>query len=843
MVGLLGGRWAMNAENKEIRLGLIRDAQRGAAIFSAEEISLLQGSRDDLGTSLYREVKSRLMRYRGADPAVRFVYIFRATSDGVIFLADSEPANSEDISLPGDDYPELANSPGLQSILKTGMPTTEGPIADSFGTWVTGYATVSLDTTGRVREVVGIDMQAGDWRKLIFNAGLRMAVSIWAFLGLPLLGWVLYRRQREQLEVIRNLSEAIEQSHAAVLIIDLKSRIEYANRQFCDQVGFSRRELVGHSWEEYLHQTVPSAVSAELISSLRAHQSWTGEWSNIRKDYSTYPVRGVFKVVRTRHDEVSCYVMVYEDQTEMRENEAVLRESRDRAEAGDRAKSQFLATMSHEVRTPLNGIVGFTNLLVETSLSAEQHEYVETIRSSGEALIQLTDDILDFARIESGNLKLDYQPCDPRESVEAALDLLATRAGSKRVELLHWVDDSVPEFVRADAGRLRQVLINLVNNAVKFTEMGEIAVTLSAIQISDATQKNAAIWELKYTVRDTGIGIDQSKYDRLFRPFSQVEDSSTRRYGGTGLGLAISRNLVELMGGEIGLESEVEVGSTFNFTIKAEEVPVDSSIARPAPPNISGMRLAVVAAPGSLRTELSRLGKRWGAQVLEMTAEGFSAATWDMALVDLPDGQAADLSLLKEARRGMPREKMVALVSLGLPPEIRTALRPHFRMLVNKPAHHASLRAALGATSSRRVLRPVITENSFDLRVLLVEDNPVNQRLMQKVLANLGCTWAVAENGKMALDELRRVDYHVVLMDLHMPVMDGATAIGAIRDGLAGENMRDVWIAALTADARPEQKKRVRELGANDYLVKPVRIAELRKMLERYVATEQNQSS
>ena len=770
---------------------------------------------------------------------MRFVYIFRATPAGVIFLADSEPFNSEDISLPGDDYPEGANSPGLQSILKSGLPTTEGPIADSFGTWVTGYAVVSRDAAGSVSEVVGIDMQAGDWWAQIFNAGLRTAVSIWALLGLPLLGWILFHRQREQLEVIRNLSEAIEQSHAAVLIIDLKSRIEYANRQFCDQVGYSRRELVGHSWEEYLHQTAPAAVSAELIASVRADRNWTGEWRNIRKDYSTYPVRGVFKTVRTRRDEVSCYVMVYEDQTEMRANETMLRESRDRAEAGDRAKSQFLATMSHEVRTPLNGIVGFTNLLLETSLSAEQHEYMETIRSSGEALIQLTDDILDFARIESGNLKLDYQPCDPRESVEEALDLLASRAGTKRVELLHWVDESVPEFVRTDPGRLRQVLINLVNNAVKFTEVGEIAVTLSAARISAATDTNAAMWELKYTVRDTGIGIEKKKYDRLFRPFSQVEDSSTRRYGGTGLGLAISRNLVELMGGEISLESEIEVGSTFTFTIKAEEVTADPSIARLAPPNISGMRLAIVALPGSLRTELARLGERWGAQVMKMSQEGLSSATWDTALVDLPDGQAADLSLLEEARRGMPREKMIALVSLGLPPEIRTALRPHFRMLINKPAHHSALRAALGATSSRRVLRPVISENSFDLRVLLVEDNPVNQRLMQKVLANLGCTWTVAENGKMALDELKRVDYHVVLMDLHMPVMDGATAIGAIRDGQVGENMRGVWIAALTADARPEQKKKVREAGANDYLVKPVRVTELRKMFERYVATEQ----
>lgn len=839
VLGLLGGMWGWQREKSAILDGLKLGASRAASIFSIKEAQDLKGNREDLETGLYADVKSRLMRYRGADLDIRFVYIFRAQGDGVIFLVDSEPTDSPDLSLPGEDYPEAKNSPGLMRILKNGAPATEGPLVDSYGTWVTGYAVLARDADGRVKEVVGIDMSARDWWTKIITAGVTWTIGCWLLLGLPLAAVRLRRLHREQREVIRNLSEAIEQSHAAVVIVDLQGRIEYANGKFCEQTGYGRRELSGRSWKEFLRQSAPVDSWVEMDSAMHAQLNWSGEWENVRKDSTRYPVRAVVNAVRNRHEVITCYVVVYEDQSEMRQNEKFLREAKEHAEAGDRAKSQFLATMSHEVRTPLNGIVGFTNLLLETPLNAEQQEYMQTIRSSGEALIQLTNDILDFARIESGNLQLDLQSCDPRECVEEALDLMAPRASAKKIELLHWVEDSVPELVMADAGRLRQVLINLVNNAVKFTEVGEVAVTLSAERTREAEGERPAEWELHFTIRDTGIGIDEKKYDILFRPFSQVEISTTRRYGGTGLGLAISRNLVELMEGSIGLESEVGVGSVFKFSIKAKEAADDSALAEASPPNISGLRLAIAAQPGGLRKELFKLAQRWNAQAEEMLPDDLSAKTWDTAVVDLPDDRAVELSEMTSPPTGWSRDRMIALVTLGLPSKVRTALRPHFRMLVNKPVHHTALRAALAAPASQTLNPfPIKRTNSFDLRVLLVEDNSVNQRLMQKVLANLGCAWVVAENGQVALEELNRTKFNVVLMDLHMPVMDGLTAIKGIREGQAGEAMRSVWITALTADARIDQKERVMKAGANDYLVKPVRLADLQKMLERYVAAQ-----
>ena len=232
---------------------------------------------------------------------------------------------------------------------------------------------------------------------------------------------------------------------ADMLIIDLEGCIEYANRGLCHQIGYSRRELIGRKWRDFQVAETPPEMLAELVSTVRSGKSWEGEWFNRRKEGTIYPVRGVITPVKRRDGSLSCFVAVFDDMTEIKRKEAELREARDLARAGDRAKGQFLATMSHEVRTPLNGIVGFTNLLLDTPLSVEQRDYVQTIRSSGEALIQLTGDILDYARIESGKLALEPAPCDPRECVEEALDLFAAAASAKNLELLHWIEDNVPD--------------------------------------------------------------------------------------------------------------------------------------------------------------------------------------------------------------------------------------------------------------------------------------------------------------------------------------------------------------------------------------------------------------
>ncbi len=826
LASLAAGRLGYTGAQREMRGELMHDVINCAAAFDPEELRQLTGTPADVATPAYESVKRRLMRFRQADTMVRFIYIFRhlPESDKVIFLADSEVAGSPEISLPGDEYTMAYSSPGLQASVRSGLPAMEGPLEDEFGVWVTGYAPI-VTGNGR-REIVGIDIAANDWMRRLWLAGLQRALYIWLLLGLPLAGWLVARRQQAQREVIRNLFEAMEQSPSAVMIADLEGRIEYANAGFCRQLGHARRDLIARPWRDFKSPGMTEEQIGDLCGTVRSGHTWCGEWSNRRRDGSFYPVRGSVTPVRRRQGEVACFVAVFEDMTEVKRGEAVLREALERAEAGDKAKSQFLATMSHEVRTPLNGIVGFTNLLLETPLSDEQREYMQTIQLSAEAMIQLTSDMLDFARIESGKFKLDIQPCDPRECLEDALDLLAARALEKKIELLHWVEPGVPALVQADAGRLRQVLINLIGNAVKFTDAGEVGVTLSARALDEDR------WELHFSVRDTGPGITEAQQLLLFKPFSQVEGASTRRHGGTGLGLAISRNLVHLMGGQIAVESRAGAGAVFSFSIVAPQV--DAGVV-PVAPGLAGLRLAVVAAPGSLREELVRLARSWEAGVVESAPETLPDGEWEVMLLDMDQSSAARLAALPAERPGWPRAKIIGLVPLVLSSELRGALRTHCRLLVNKPVHHQTLRAMLTAPAAARpVALPSAGGTGFDLRVLLVEDNPVNQRLMQRVLTKLDCQWTLADNGHAALGELSRRDYDLVLMDLHMPVMDGPEAIAQIRRGAAGENARAVWIVALTADARENQRERVLAAGANDYLTKPLKATELDGAFQRF---------
>jgi PAS domain S-box-containing protein len=639
--GAVTGWFGYHRAGGRILAGLTDDAQRCAAAFEPANLRLLTGTRADLQSPTYADVKRRLLRLKAVNQQVRFVYLFRFIPETgkVLYLGDSAVPGAKDESLPGDEYPQAAQSPGLQEIIRTGFPATEGPLADDFGKWVTGYALVSEASSTKpevpIKEIVGMDIDAMNWTRALWLAGFQDAFFVWVLLGLPFFAYRVTLRQTDQREAIRNLSEAMEQSHSAIMIVDLENCVEYANRGLCQQIGYSRRELIGRNWREFQAAETPPEKLAELASTVRSGHSWEGEWFNRRKDGTTYPVRGVVTPVKRRDGAIACFVAVFDDMTEIKRNEHELREARDLAQAGDRAKGQFLATMSHEVRTPLNGIVGFTSLLLETSLTPEQREYVQTIRTGGEALIHLTGDILDFARIESGRLQLESLPCDPADCVEEALDLLAGRAAEKHIELLHWIDDDVPAAVLADGGRLRQMLVNLVGNAVKFTEVGGVSVTVrvrsretgpdgaapaGAGQVAPPGSDGGTV-TLEFSVADTGIGIAPDQHAKLFKPFTQIDATSTRKYGGTGLGLAISRNLVRLMGGDISFTSESGRGSTFTFFVR---LPVLSA---PAPaPDLGGLRLALVGPPGPLRSEIARLAARWRVQLSEAESPAALAA-------------------------------------------------------------------------------------------------------------------------------------------------------------------------------------------------------------------------
>jgi len=837
LAGAAVGWGNYRAREADLREQLVRVAARATVAFDGAEVRRLAQARVNPAAPAYPPVKARLERFKTIDPRVRSIYIFtgEAESGRILLLADSNEGGTDNHSLPGSASSAAVRNATWQAVLRTGEAAMVGPITDDRGSWVAAFAVIEGSTTapGGEATLLGLEGDAAGWRVTLAQAAFQGAFYTWIVLGLPLTAWLVLRRQHEQREVIRNLSEAMEQSHSAIMIVDLGSRIEYANRGLCQQMGCSRRELIGRPWRDFHVPQNTEALLSDLVATVRSGRPWEGEWFNQRKDGSVYPVRGVVTPVKHRDGSLACFVAVFDDVTETKGREAELREARDAALAGDRAKGQFLATMSHEVRTPLNGIVGFTSLLLETPLTPEQREYVQTIRMSTEALIQLTGDILDFARIESGKLKLDPLACDPRECIEDALDLLAAKAAEKHVELLHRVGADVPAAVVADGGRMRQVLVNLIGNAVKFTERGEVEVGVTLVPADQAARRSARLSAgealLQFTVRDTGIGIAPEHHVKLFRPFTQVDESTTRRYGGTGLGLAICRNLVELMGGTIAVTSEVGAGSVFTFTIR-------TVVAAPLPPvrELGGLRLGLAVRPGPLRRELVELLRGWNAHVIEADlAAQLAPDACEVALVEAGHEAARGLAQ-QPPQGGLPVDRTFGLVPISLSNELRTSLRAHFRLLINKPVHHDALFALLAGSRTNAAFPAPPTH--FGLRVLVVEDNPMNQRLVHRVLENLGCTSKLIDNGRAALTQLAQHadDFDVVLLDLHMPEMDGLAALREIRAGRAGSRAQTMWIIALTADTREQQRARALEAGINDYLTKPLNLSELEMALKRF---------
>ncbi|MDT0602676.1 response regulator [Thalassotalea castellviae] len=707
---------------------------------------------------------------------------------------------------------------------------------------------------------------ANNWLSIHVQSGANITTIL--FWSLPILVFLIvvifffYRmnqrlkkevsiRQKHEQQLIATQRDLAAQKkamdvHSLVSVSDIKGNIVYANDKFCAVSGYTQQELIGRNHSLLKSGQHPSSFwrGMYLIVSKGGH--WNGEICNKTKAGERFWVDTTIVPFYNNENKLTGYISVRTDITHQKEAISRLAEAKKQAEVANESKNEFLANMSHEIRTPMNGVIGMTNLLLDTELTQEQINFALTVKYSAESLLIIINDILDFSKIEAGMLDLEPLEFNLGLLLHELGSSIAFQAHDKGLDFICPGNSMSKQSYIADPGRIRQILNNLISNAIKFTDKGEVSVFCQVVEQSKQRTK------LCFEIKDTGIGISKEKQHHLFERFSQADNSTTRKFGGTGLGLTISKQLVELMGGEIGVKSSPGKGSTFWFTLNVENA--NSTVSKETLVSLQNQKILIVDDNLTNRTLLTQLLNKWQAKnsavdsgknaLIMLNEAAEQGSPFQIAILDMqmPEMDGAQLGKAIKHNKNLADTRLVMLTSQGLRGETDTLKAIGFNGYLNKPIDetilYKTLKKVSGVHASDKKLTNHLTAHQipqFQARVLVVEDNAINQRVAQGLLEKFGIQVDLAANGKEALTSLKTLPFDLVLMDCQMPIMDGYDATKKIREEHSEVLNRKIPIVAMTANSMKGDQAKCIAVGMDDFISKPVNPNKLEEVLTRWL--------
>ncbi|MBF0224757.1 MAG: response regulator [Desulfobacterales bacterium] len=677
--------------------------------------------------------------------------------------------------------------------------------------------------------------------------------------ALSLISILIVRSISKPLKKTFMLESAVEQSVDGISVTDLNGYLIFGNQGWASMHGYEIDDLIGMHIFDFHTDEQLNKVSFPSLDTIKEKGAIKCEIGRKRKDDSVFPSLMTMHLLKDADENMSL-VTITRDITEQKQNEEELKAAKEQAEVANNIKSEFLANMSHEIRTPMNSIIGMCSLLLDTKLDREQREYIETTQISADSLLSIINDILDFSKIEAGKLELEYIKFNLRKAIEDIMELLAMNAHEKGLEFVYIIGHDIPCFIKGDLARLRQILINLTGNAIKFTEKGEVVVKVS-VYSEDETNIS-----LKFEVYDSGIGIPQNSITNLFKSFSQVDSSATRKFGGTGLGLAISKKLARMMGGEINVESKEGKGSKFWFTAvfkKTKELSQEQDLI--IPDDIKQKRVLVVDDNLLTLESISLYLKLWGIR-FEVSSSGEYALIllkkaykdndpFELVLIDhiMPNMDGETLCTKIKSDISLKNTDLVIITPSGLKRDLPRMKKIGFLSYLTKPIKRMHLYDCIMKTFREEGDAPKVDNIAKSLlarlnninkkflkrkkpRILLAEDNLVNQKLTLRLLEKIGYYAEGVFTGVEVVQKLEKIDYDVVLMDVQMPDMDGIEATKVIRNPESKCLRHDIPIIAMTAHAMKGDREKCISAGMDDYVSKPIKLDKLSETIEKYLS-------